>query len=56
MADGLAWDDLPSDLEAPGVSILRKDLDGLAMCLIRFGAGERTGHVKEVLAAAEAAE
>lgn len=45
MADGLAWDDLPSDLEAPGTSIRRKDFDGLAMCPIRFGAGERTDEV-----------
>lgn len=45
MADGLAWDDLPIDLDAPGTSIRRKDFDGLAMCLIRFGAGERTDEV-----------
>lgn len=45
MADGLGWDDLPIDLEAPGTSIRRKDFDGLAMCLIRFGAGERTDEV-----------
>jgi hypothetical protein len=34
MTDGLAWDDLPSDLEGSGVAIRRKDFDGLAMCLI----------------------
>ncbi|HET9164186.1 MAG TPA: hypothetical protein VFN89_12190 [Solirubrobacterales bacterium] len=45
MADGLGWDDLPVDLEAPGTSIRRKDFDGLAMCLIRFGAGEKTDEV-----------
>lgn len=45
MADGLAWDDLPIDLEGPGVAIRRKDFDGLAMCLIRFGAGEKTDEV-----------
>ncbi len=39
MTDGLAWDDLPSDLEGPGVTIRRKDFDGLAMCLIRMEAG-----------------
>ncbi len=42
MTDGLAWDDLPSDLEGPGVAIRRKDLDGLAMCLIRMEAGGKT--------------
>lgn len=45
MADGLAWDDLPVDLEGPGVAIRRRDLDGLAMCLIRFSAGQRTDEV-----------
>lgn len=45
MADGLAWDDLPSDLEGPGVAIRRKDFDGLAMCLIHFCAGEKTDEV-----------
>ena len=42
MADGLAWDDLPTELEGPGVAIRRKDFDGLAMCLIRLDAGLRT--------------
>jgi rubredoxin len=28
MADGSAWDDLPSDLEGPGVAIRRKDFGG----------------------------
>ena len=42
MAAGLAWDDLPTELEGPGVAIRRKDFDGLAMCLIRLDAGLRT--------------
>jgi hypothetical protein len=42
MPDGLAWDDLPIDLATPGATIRRKDFDGLAMCLIRLGAGEKT--------------
>ena len=42
MADGLSWDDLPTELEGPGVAIRRRDFDGLAMCLIRLDAGVRT--------------
>ncbi|HTU78518.1 MAG TPA: hypothetical protein VMF09_07145 [Solirubrobacteraceae bacterium] len=42
MADGLAWDDLPTDLEAPEATIKRKNFDGLAMCLIRMQAGGKT--------------
>lgn len=42
MADDLAWDDLPTDLEAPEATIKRKDFDGLAMCLIRMQAGGKT--------------
>jgi hypothetical protein len=42
MADGLTWDDLPTELAGPGVEIRRKDADGLALCLIRLDAGLRT--------------
>ena len=42
MADGLAWDDLTPELEAPGVGIRRMDAGGLAMCLIRLDAGVKT--------------
>jgi hypothetical protein len=45
MADGFAWDDLTVDLEAPGVTIRRRDLGGMATCLIRFAAGEKTDEV-----------
>src|SRR5262249_62072159 len=42
MADGLAWDDLTPELEAPGVGIRRADAGGLATCIIRLDAGLRT--------------
>ena len=42
MADGLVWEDLPTELDGPGTSIRRKDFGGLAMCLIRLQAGVRT--------------
>ena len=42
MADGLAWDDLKPELEGPGVGIRRMDAGGLAICLIRLDAGQRT--------------
>ncbi len=45
MADGYAWEDLTVDLEAPGVSIRRKDLGGMAINLIRFAADEKTDEV-----------
>jgi hypothetical protein len=42
MAEGWAWDDLPTEMQGPGVEIRRKDFGGLAMCLIRLEAGLRT--------------
>lgn len=42
MADGLAWEDLTSELEGPGVEIRRSDADGLATCLVRLDAGVKT--------------
>ena len=42
MADGITWDDLATELEGPGVEIRRKDLGGLAICLIRLQAGVKT--------------
>ncbi|MGH2892703.1 MAG: hypothetical protein ACRDPM_05465 [Solirubrobacteraceae bacterium] len=42
MADGITWDDLPTELAGPGTEIRRRDYDGLAMCLIRLDAGRRT--------------
>jgi hypothetical protein len=42
MADGLTWDDLPTELEGPGTEIRRKDFGGLAICLIRLQVGLRT--------------
>jgi hypothetical protein len=42
MADGITWDDLPTELEGPGTEIRRRDFGGLAVCLIRLQAGLRT--------------
>jgi hypothetical protein len=42
MADGITWDDLPTELAGPGTEIRRQDYDGLAICLIRLEAGVRT--------------
>lgn len=42
MADGITWDDLPTELAGPGTEIRRQDHDGLAICLIRLEAGVRT--------------
>jgi hypothetical protein len=38
----LTWADLSIELEGPGVEIRRKDLGGLALCLIRLDGGVRT--------------
>ena len=42
MADGITWDDLPTELEGPGVEIRRADHGGLAMCLLRLEQGVDT--------------
>jgi hypothetical protein len=42
MADGLAWEDLTTELAGPGTEIRRADFGGLAMCLIRLDAGVTT--------------
>ena len=42
MADGITWDDLPTELAGPGTEIRRRDFDGLAVCLIRLEQGVRT--------------
>lgn len=42
MGDGIAWEDLPTAVRAPGTEIRRIDADGMAICLIRLEAGVRT--------------
>jgi hypothetical protein len=42
MADGITWDDLPTELEGPGTEIRRTDRGGLALCLLRLEKGVDT--------------
>jgi hypothetical protein len=42
MADGYGWDDMETALVGPGVEIRRVDDDGLAQCVIKLEAGQRT--------------
>ena len=42
MADGITWDDLPTELEGPGTEIRRTDRGGLAVCLLRLRKGVDT--------------
>ena len=42
MADGYGWDDMETALAGPGVEIRRVDDDGLAQCVIKLEAGQKT--------------
>jgi hypothetical protein len=42
MADGYGWDDMETAMAGPGVEIRRVDDEGLAQCVIKLEAGQKT--------------